>query len=63
MEPSCSYCRYGDKISDTEVACRKHGVVSTADSCRAFDYDPLKREPPHPVLLPVGKYSAADFEL
>ena len=63
IEPCCSYCKHGNRISDTEVVCLKRGVVPAAESCRAFGYDPLKREPPRPVLLNAEKFSPDDFEL
>jgi len=63
IDPSCSYCQKGSRISDTEVICIKKGIVSSAGHCRAFSYDPTKREPAHPVLLNTAKYSPKDFEL
>ena len=63
IEPCCLYCARGAMMSDTEVICRKRGVVSAAGSCSAFKYDPLKREPPHPSNLDTGKFSAEDFKL
>ena len=39
IEPRCAYCAHGSTISDREV-------VDSADSCRHFRYDPLRRVPP-----------------
>lgn len=63
IEPSCSYCDSGVRISETEVACVKRGVMSSSDSCRRFRYDPLKREPAHPAALISGTYTEKDFEI
>lgn len=46
IEPRCAYCTHGSTISDREVACSRRGVVDSADSCRHFRYDPLRRVPP-----------------
>ncbi len=63
IEPSCSYCQSGARISDTEVACLRRGIVSAQGSCRKFKYDPLRREPPHPEKLDAAKFSQEDFSL
>ncbi len=63
IDPSCSYCGYGSKISDTEVICVKKGVVSSAGSCGKFTYDPLKRQPAPPVILDTSDLSEEDFKL
>lgn len=63
IEPSCSYCARGTRLNDTEVACLRCGIVSAGGSCRHFKYDPLRREPAHPVLLDTGKFSDEDFSL
>ncbi|MBR7081437.1 MAG: hypothetical protein IKI49_01830 [Oscillospiraceae bacterium] len=63
IEPSCSYCRLGRRISDEEVACIKKGVVSSGASCRRFKYDPLLREPSEPALIKSGEFSPDDFTL
>ena len=63
IDPCCSYCRHGCRISETEVACLKRGIVSSGGMCSKFRYDPLKREPPHPMLLRTDKYSREDFSL
>lgn len=63
MEPCCSWCECGVKISDTEVACLKRGIVSAAGSCKKFKYDPLKREPPVSVPLKTEGLTQEDFEL
>ena len=63
IEPSCSYCKYGNKISDEEVACIKKGVVSSGYYCRKFKYDPLRREPPIYNLIDTKELKEEDFEL
>lgn len=63
IEPHCAYCVRGKKISEDKVVCHKHGVVSAQDSCRSFRYDPLKRVPPRPAVLPTNKLRPEDFEV
>ena len=63
IEPSCSYCTHGTKISGEEVACLKRGIVSSGGSCRKFKYDPLKRKPPMPAVLDTSSYTQDDFKL
>ncbi len=61
IEPSCSYCRYGNKMGEEEVICVKRGVVSSAGYCRKFSYDPLRREPPQPDVLPAAGFDSEDL--
>ena len=61
IEPRCEYCDKGSRISDTQVACVKRGIVACEHRCGAFRYDPLKRVPPRPVKLSEKK--AEDFTL
>lgn len=49
----CRFCEYATLISDEEnVLCSKHGIVSVEYRCRKFSYDPLKRAPKIPPVLP-----------
>jgi len=63
IEPSCSYCRFGSRLSDEEIACLKQGVVGAAGSCQRFSYDPLKRVPPRHSQLQTDKLREEDFAL
>lgn len=63
IEPCCSYCDSGVKISPTEVACIRRGIVSASGSCGKFKYDPLRREPPAPQALKTDGLSDEDFKL
>ena len=63
IEPSCSYCIHGAKISDTEVICVKKGVVSSGSYCRKFSYDPISRAPSRPVLIDTSEFSEDDFKI
>ncbi len=46
IEPGCAYCEHGVRVSETEIACVRRGVVDAGGACKDFRYDPLKREPP-----------------
>lgn len=62
IEPSCSYCKYGDLSKDsTMILCEKKGVVDCFYKCKTFSYSPLKRIPKKPNQLPT--YDKSDFEL
>jgi len=63
IDPSCAYCRHGERVSDTMVLCMKKGSVSPDDRCRSFRYDPLKRVPPRPVGLDTDRLEEKDFSL
>ena len=63
IDPCCSYCSTGTRISETEVACLKRGIVSAAGQCRKFKYDPLKRRPPDPAAPVSGKFTGEDFSI
>ena len=63
MDPRCAYCRRGQQINEREVACVKRGIVSMEGSCRAFQYDPMKRVPPRPAVLETKRLKPEDFSL
>ena len=63
IEPSCSYCLKGRRISNFDVVCEKRGIVPSSGSCSHFSYDPLKREPAKPAVLKTGEFSEEDFKL
>lgn len=63
IEPSCSYCIHGQKISERDVVCGKKGIVPVEGSCRKFRYDPIKREPPRPVALKTKGLTTEDFSI
>ena len=43
--------------------CVKRGVVPMEHHCRAFRYDPLRREPPRPATLKTDTLQEKDFSL
>ncbi len=62
IEPSCSYCRFGQICKGTTaVVCSKVGISEAAESCRKFKYDPVKRVPRPPQIL--EKFTEDDFKL
>lgn len=63
IEHCCSWCESGVKISDTEVACLKRGIVSAGGACRKFKYDPLKRDPPVSGPIKTEGLMQEDFDL
>lgn len=63
IEPRCAYCQRGTALDDEQIVCKKKGVVAPGERCRAFRYDPLKRIPPKPAVLELGKLKDEDFVL
>ncbi len=63
LEPSCSYCKYGNIIGEEEIICLKKGALTLPNSCRKFTYDPLKRIPAQKMLLDLDEFQKDDFEL
>lgn len=62
IEPRCAYCARAGTLDDERATCKRRGIVSLSDHCRAFKYDPLRRVPPKPAVL-RGSFTDADFEL
>ncbi len=63
IEPRCAYCQRGTQLDEENILCAKKGVVSPAGSCRAFQYDPLKRVPPMPKAPDFSGLKDEDFQL
>ncbi|RGX54664.1 MULTISPECIES: hypothetical protein [Anaerotruncus] len=62
IPPACEYCKYGFLTRDGKtVLCEKKGVSNPYDSCRKYQYAPLKRVPKRPNALP--KFDKSDFSL
>lgn len=59
IPPSCEYCRFSAKNTGGNLSC----VYGTAadDTCKRYEYDPLKREPKSAPTLPT--FTADDFRL
>lgn len=63
IEPRCAYCRRSAPLKENLLLCKKRGLVSPGDHCRSFRYDPLRRIPPAPPSLDLGKLREEDFVL
>ena len=63
MPKSCLYCEFSTKLSENQMLCTKHGVVSMYYECRKFKYDPFKRIPNRPQAPDFSKYENDDFSL
>ena len=61
IEPSCSYCR--NYISSEENECAMHLSIGLDGKCKAFDYDPLMREPLLEKKLDITDFTLEDFKL
>ena len=62
IEKHCAYRKGGSVLNDVQVGGSRRGIVDSADHCRHFCYDPLKRVPPRPAAL-NDKYTSEDFSL
>ncbi len=60
IEPDCSYCAHGPGPAEN-CNCKQFGEGETPASCRAFQYDPLRRSPDAPP--PLKKHDPSEFEL
>jgi len=58
IPPNCEYCRFNTKNNDGKSGCA-YGTVG--DTCKKYEYDPLKREPRTAPALP--EFAADDFTL
>jgi hypothetical protein len=46
IKPACKYCEFGSPAESAErIICSMFGEVKDDDSCKKFDYSPLKRIP------------------
>ena len=63
IDPRCAYCQFAGTLNDRECMCVKRGVVPMEHHCRAFRYDPLRREPPRPSPLNTDHLREKDFTL
>ena len=46
LECICRYCENASCLqTESQMLCKKKGVVNAVYTCRAFRYDPLKRDP------------------
>lgn len=63
IDPRCAYCSRGVRLDETQVMCIKKGIVSADESCRRFQYDPLKRVPPRPAAPDFSWLKDEDFSL
>ena len=63
MPKSCQYCSYSTKLTEDQMLCTKHGVVSVYYECRKFRYDPLKRTPHRAASPDFDKYENDDYSL
>ena len=52
IEKHCAYCKSGSVINEGQVICSRRGVGDSADHCRHFCYDPLKRPPRCAISIP-----------
>lgn len=58
----CACCAHAVDCGE-EMLCRKKGPVSKDGVCRAFRYDPLKRQPPRKACIDFSGFTPEDFTL
>jgi len=63
IEPSCSYCHFGQSIGFGEVVCKKRGIMSAEGNCESFRYEPTKREPEFARSVKAATVKPEDFSL
>lgn len=57
----CGTCQFSRITEDGAVLCDKKGAVAFDDSCRKYQYDPLRRKPEQPMIH--TDFSPEDFQL
>lgn len=60
IEPACQYCVHSAE-NGGKLLCKNKKAVNPYDSCRKFEYSPLKRTPRAKPVLP--DYNPDDFSL
>ena len=63
IQPYCAYCKYGTALGKGEVVCIKRGIMESFGSCKAFRYEPTKREPERLPVVVVSDYTEEDFKI
>lgn len=64
VEPACEVCAHGHLSCDKQlILCPRAGVVAPEHCCKKFRYDPLKRIPHRPPVLPSFSYEDFSLEL
>jgi hypothetical protein len=65
IDPSCAYCKHGLPIGQSEIACRKRGIMTEEGKCGLFRYEPTKRRPEYMKNMNVNMedISEADFRI
>jgi hypothetical protein len=63
IKPACKYCEFSKIIPDKEdkLNCVKFGEVKPYDSCKKFEYQPLKRIPKKEIALAHSDVNKIDF--
>ena len=57
----CKYCELASALNDPDrMLCHKKGIVNAGYSCRAFQYDPLKRDPGKRPVAEVPQFVDID---
>jgi hypothetical protein len=55
MPRQCATCARAVRLNNTDMICKKYGVVYVDYGCRRYVYDPLKRVPSRMPPVPSGK--------
>lgn len=57
LQALCRFCEHAHTLREEEtLLCEKKGIVRADHRCRAFRYDPLKREPAPVPSVPALEY-------
>ncbi len=61
IKPSCKYCNMAKSSDGEKIMCEKFGEVKAYDSCKKFEYNPLKRIPKKELSLAKSAVNDIDF--
>ena len=62
-EKRCKLCEHAINIDESDMLCKKYGVVSCNYSCKKFEYDPLKRIPKKAAMPNSDQYDTKAFSI
>lgn len=61
IKPACRYCLNCKQDENNKLTCDKYGEVQSYDSCKNYEYSPLKRIPKKELCIANSDANEIDF--
>ena len=61
IKPACRYCMNCKHGENNKLVCSKYGDVQSYDSCKSYQYSPLKRIPKKELCIAHSDANEIDF--